>query len=142
LTKDSTPDFGLDFPIIKRKVRGQRLVYLDNAATSLKPLQVVEAVSAYYRDECASVHRGAHYLSDEATVAFEEVRSKVANFINAESTQQIIFTAGTTASINMIAQSFGSQFIKPGDEILLTAMEHHSNIVPWQMLQDTRGAVL
>ncbi len=131
-----------DFSILKEKVRGKPLVYLDNAATTLKPKSVVDAVRRYYDKECANIHRGVHYLSELATEHFEATREKIRAFINAEKSHQIIFTRGTTESINIVAQSFGRKFLKTGDEILITYMEHHSNIVPWQMLCEEKGCVL
>lgn len=123
-----------DFPILDRLIHDHPLVYLDNAATTLKPQCVGEAVLKYYQWETANIHRGVHHLSEQATLAFESVRGKVAEFINAPSEKQIIFTAGTTDSINIIAQSYGEKFIGADDEIIISEMEHHSNIVPWQIL--------
>jgi cysteine desulfurase/selenocysteine lyase len=131
-----------DFPILRSKVRGKRLVYLDNAATSQKPQSVIDAVARFYTSENANIHRGVHYLSERATVAYDEVRDKVTGFINAPSSRSVIFTRGTTEGINLVAQSYGRTFLKPGDEILITSMEHHSNIVPWQLLCQQTGAVL
>ncbi len=131
-----------DFPILERQVHGKPLVYLDNAATSQKPLSVIEAVSNYYKNYNSNIHRGIHTLSEEATAAFEETREKVADFIHAPSPKEVIFTRGTTESINLVAQSWGGQNLKPGDEILLTQMEHHSNIVPWQMVAKEKQAKL
>ncbi|HNQ12625.1 MAG TPA: cysteine desulfurase [Bacteroidia bacterium] len=123
-----------DFPILTQEVNQRPLIYLDNAATSQKPKQVIDAISQYYKTYNANVHRGVHFLSQEASAAFEDVRVKVKNFINAQSEQEIIYTSGTTASINLIAKSFAQTFLKEGDEILISEMEHHSNIVPWQMI--------
>jgi cysteine desulfurase/selenocysteine lyase len=131
-----------DFPILATAVRGKPLVYLDNAATSQKPRQVIEAMSAFYTAGNANIHRGVHYLSERATLAFEEVREKVARFLGAESPSEIIFTSGTTASINLVAQSWGRSTLRPGDEVLVTGMEHHSNLVPWQLLCEQTGAAL
>jgi cysteine desulfurase/selenocysteine lyase len=117
-------------------------VYLDNAATSQKPQSVIDAVTHFYRAENANIHRGVHYLSQQATAAYNEVRDKVARFLNARYVEEVIFTRGTTDGINLVAQSYGRKFIKAGDEILITAMEHHSNIVPWQLLCEQTGAVL
>lgn len=131
-----------DFPILSTTVRGRPLVYLDNAATSQKPSQVIEAVSDFYRSRNANIHRGLHQLSEQATVAFEGVREKVARFIGAESPREIVFTRGTTEAINLVAQSWGRSTLRPGDEVLVTGMEHHSNLVPWQLLCEATGAVL
>jgi len=131
-----------DFPILSRQIRGKPLVYLDNAATSQKPLAVIEAVSHFYRSENANIHRGVHYLSERATLAYESVRSRVARFVNASTEREIIFTRGTTEAINLVAQSWGRSTLGPGDEILITGMEHHSNIVPWQLLAGQVGATL
>lgn len=129
-----------DFPILHQEVNGQPLVYLDNAATTQKPNSVIEAISNYYRMDNSNVHRGAHALADRATVKFEAAREKVANFLNAPSSRQIIWTRGTTESINLVATSWGRTFLKPGDRILVSAMEHHSNIVPWQLAAQATGA--
>jgi cysteine desulfurase / selenocysteine lyase len=131
-----------DFPILARKVHGQPLVYLDNGATSQKPQAVIDAVSRYYAEENSNIHRGVHYLSERATAAYEEAREKIKRFINAPKTQEIIFVRGTTEAINLVAQSYGRAFLKAGDEIIVSAMEHHSNIVPWQMLCEQVGARL
>lgn len=130
-----------DFPILNRKVNGQPLVYLDNAATSQTPKQVIDAIVDYYSRYNANIHRGVHTLSQEATDAYEESRKKVQHHFNAAKAHEIIFTSGTTHSINIVASGFSS-FLKKGDEILVSAMEHHSNIVPWQMLCERTGAVL
>src|SRR4051812_12173864 len=131
-----------DFPMLRQTVRGKRLVYLDNAATSQKPQVVIDAVTRFYASENANIHRGVHYLSERATVAYDQARETVARFINAGSSHEIIFTKGTTEGINLVAQSYGRTFLKPGDEILITGMEHHSNIVPWQLVCEQTGAVL
>jgi cysteine desulfurase/selenocysteine lyase len=131
-----------DFPILSERVRGKRLVYLDNAATTQKPRQVIDAVSHFYGAENSNIHRGVHYLSERATAAFEAVREKVARFLNAPSARQIIFTRGTTESINLVAQSFGRSTLQPGDDVLVTEMEHHSNIVPWQLVAEATGATI
>ena len=131
-----------DFPILKEKIRNKPLVYLDNAATCQKPQAVIDSISHLYMHEYANVHRGVHTLSIKATDRYEGAREKVKNFINASSTKEIIFVKGTTEAINLIAQAFGKTNIKKGDEIVITAMEHHSNIVPWQMLCEETGAVL
>jgi cysteine desulfurase / selenocysteine lyase len=128
--------------MLRQSVRGKPLVYLDNAATSQKPQAVIDAVTRFYSSENANIHRGVHYLSERATVAYDEVREKVARFINARSSHEVIFTRGTTEGINLVAQSYGRTFLKPGDEVLITAMEHHSNIVPWQLVCEQTGAVL
>ena len=130
-----------DFPILKREVNGYPLVYFDNAATSQKPQVVIDSIVDYYSNYNANIHRGVHALSQEATDAYEAARKKVQKFIGAEKLHEIIFTSGTTHSINIVANGF-SHFLKEGDEILVSAMEHHSNIVPWQMLCERTGAVL
>ncbi|MFC2175871.1 aminotransferase class V-fold PLP-dependent enzyme [Bacteroidota bacterium] len=130
------------FPILKREVNGKPLVYLDNGASSQKPQSVIDAISRYYTLENSNIHRGVHTLSQEATSAYEEVRKKVQLFINAKHDHEIIFTSGTTGSINLVASSFGEKMVQKGDEIVITAMEHHSNIVPWQMLCERKGAKL
>ena len=130
------------FPILQREVNGKPLVYLDNGATSQKPQSMIDAVSNYYSNENSNIHRGVHTLSQEATSAYEDVRKKVQKFINAEHDHEIILTSGTTGGINLVASSFGESLVRKGDEILITAMEHHSNIVPWQMLCERRGAHL
>lgn len=131
-----------DFPILKEKIRNKPLVYLDNAATCQKPQAVIDSISHLYMHEYANVHRGVHTLSVKSTDRYEGAREKVKNFINASSTKEIIFVKGTTEAINLIAQTFAKANIKKGDEILITAMEHHSNIVPWQMFCEETGAVL
>ena len=131
----------LDFPILGRTVHGRPLVYLDSANTSQKPLRVIETMDYYYRQENANIHRGTHLLSELATRGYEGAREVVRRFLNASSTKEIVFTRGTTESINLVASSFGAAF-KPGDEIVLTTMEHHSNIVPWQLLCQRTGARL
>jgi cysteine desulfurase / selenocysteine lyase len=131
-----------DFPILGQPVRGKPLVYLDNAATSQKPQVVIDAVTRFYASENANIHRGVHFLSERATLAYDAVREKVARFLNAGSAREIIFTRGTTESINLVAQSFGRAVLRPGDEVLITGMEHHSNIVPWQIVCEQTGARL
>ena len=131
-----------DFPILKEKVHGRELVYLDNAATSQKPQQVVDAIVEAYSHWNSNIHRGVHHLSQVATSKHEEARQKVADFIGAKSSDEIIFTKGTTDSINALAFSFGEAFIGEGDEIIVSGLEHHSNIVPWQMLCERKKAVL
>ena len=123
-----------DFPILKMKVLGHPLVYLDNAATSQKPQSVIDALVRYYEGENANIHRGVHYLSQIATEAFEQARETVRAFVNAARASEIIFTRGTTEAINLVAHSYGRANVGAGDEVLITAMEHHSNFVPWQML--------
>ena len=131
-----------DFPILSRQVHGKPLVYLDNAATTQKPAQVIEAVDHYYRHYNANIHRGVHTLSAEATAAYEAARHKVRDFLNAGSDKEIIFVRGATEAINLVAQTFGRSTLKGGDEIIISTMEHHSNIVPWQLLCEQTGAVL
>ena len=131
-----------DFPILKEKVHGKALVYLDNAATTQKPLAVIEALDSYYREYNSNIHRGVHLLSEKATAAYEASRVTVRNFLGAADTREIIFARGATEGINLVAQTWGRQNVKAGDEILLTTMEHHSNIVPWQMLCEEKGAIL
>ena len=131
-----------DFPILSRTVRGGRpLVYLDNAATSQKPRQVIDAISRFYGCDNANIHRGLHYLSEHATAAFDAAREKVARFLGAGSAREIVFTRGTTEAINLVAQSWARTTLRPGDEILVTAMEHHANLVPWQLVCEQTGAV-
>ncbi|MHB1049959.1 MAG: SufS family cysteine desulfurase [Bacteroidota bacterium] len=130
------------FPILAMTVHGNPLVYLDNAATTQKPRSVIDSVDQYYRSQNANVHRGVHYLSEVATFEYEKSRGKIKNFINAADNKEIIFTKGTTDSINLVAHSFGRAFISSGDEVIISAMEHHSNIVPWQMMCEERGAKL
>jgi cysteine desulfurase/selenocysteine lyase len=131
-----------DFPILDQKVNGQPLIYFDNAATSQKPRAVIEALDQYYERDNANVHRGIHELSNRATAAFEASRVRAAKFINARSPDEIIFTRGTTEGVNLVATAWGNQNVKAGDVILLTEMEHHSNLVPWQMLAARTGAKL
>ncbi|HZM85857.1 MAG TPA: cysteine desulfurase [Blastocatellia bacterium] len=131
-----------DFPILKQTVYGKPLVYLDNAATSQKPQAVIDAMANYYSMDNSNIHRGVHLLSERATKAYEETREKVRRFINAAETKEIIFTRGTTEAINLVANSYGRANVKTGDEVLISAMEHHSNIVPWQILCDEKGARL
>ena len=131
-----------DFPILDSKVNGKPLVYFDNAATSQKPWQVIKAIEHYYTDLNSNVHRGVHHLSQQATDAFEASRKKVADFINAKHDHEVIFTKGTTEAINLVAHSYGKQFVQPGDVIIISALEHHSNIVPWQLLCEDRKAEL
>ncbi len=131
-----------DFPILKEKIRGKDLVYLDNAATCQKPQAVIDSIVQVYSHDYANVHRGVHTLSVRSTDKFEAARTKVKEFINAASDKEIIFVKGATEAVNLVAQTYGKANIKAGDEIVITAMEHHSNIVPWQMLCEQTGAVL
>ncbi|HKY08178.1 MAG TPA: cysteine desulfurase [Candidatus Binatia bacterium] len=131
-----------DFPILKRQIHGKPLVYFDNGATSQKPQAVIDSLARYYSGENANIHRGVHWLSERATADYESARAKVRAFINAPSDQEIIFVRGTTEAINLVAQSYGRSFLQAGDEIIVSAMEHHSNIVPWQLLCGQVGARL
>ena len=131
-----------DFPILNAKVRGKELVYLDNGATAQKPAMVIDAINTYYKDYNSNIHRGVHHLSQVATTAYEEAREKLRGFINAPKLEEVIFTEGTTESINIVASCFGRNSLNKGDEVIISAMEHHSNIVPWQMICDEREAVL
>ena len=130
------------FPILHRKVKGKDLVYFDNAATSQKPIQVIDALVHYYTHYNANIHRGLHTLADEATAAYEAARVSVQEFIGAAYHEEIIFTKGTTESINLVARSWGSSFLQKGDEIIISSLEHHANIVPWQMIAQEKGAIL
>ena len=131
-----------DFPILKREVNGKPLVYFDNGATSQKPQIVIDTISYYYSFENSNIHRGIHTLSQEATNSYESAREKIKTFVNAKHSHEIIFTSGTTSSINIVASSFGKKYLKKGDEIIISTMEHHSNIVPWQMICEEAAAVL
>ncbi|MEY3417183.1 MAG: hypothetical protein RL711_1718 [Bacteroidota bacterium] len=131
-----------DFPILLEKVNGKSLVYFDNAATTQKPKQVVEALVEYYESSNANIHRGIHSLAEKATAAYEATRKTVQQFLHAAHEEEIIFTRGVTEGINLVAHSFGQAFIQQGDEIIISTMEHHSNIVPWQMLCEEKGAIL
>jgi cysteine desulfurase/selenocysteine lyase len=131
-----------DFPIFRQLVNGKPLVYLDNAATTQKPQPVLDALTRFYTKECANIHRGVHFLSERATASYETSREKVRHFINAASVQEIVFLRGTTEAINLVAQTYGKTHVGAGDEVLISAMEHHSNIVPWQMLCDEKDARL
>jgi len=131
-----------DFPALDQTVHGKPLVYLDNAATSQKPLAVIEAEENFYRRDCSNIHRGVHELSERATRAYEAARVKAQRFLNARDSREIVFVRGTTEAINLVAMSFGRKNIHAGDEVLITAMEHHSNIVPWQILCEEKGAKL
>ncbi|MCK6602559.1 MAG: cysteine desulfurase [Bacteroidetes bacterium] len=131
-----------DFPLLAGEINGKPLVYLDNAATAQKPESVIRRMDRYYRQENANVHRGIHTLSQNATTAYESTRSQVREFLNAREEEELIFTSGTTEGINLVAATFARQMLKPGDEILISAMEHHSNIVPWQMALEEKGGRL
>ncbi|MBI9060769.1 MAG: cysteine desulfurase [Marinilabiliaceae bacterium] len=131
-----------DFPILDQQVHGKPLAYLDNAATTQKPRQVIDAVNDVYTKYNSNIHRGVHHLSNVCTQAFEDARVKVQKFINAEHSHEVIFTRGTTESVNLIAHSFGDVFLKEGDEVIVSQLEHHSNIVPWQMLEQRKGISL
>src|SRR5438046_851717 len=130
------------FPILRKQVRGHQLVYLDNAATSQKPKAVIDAIVRYYERDNANIHRGVHYLSERATEEYETARKVVQSFLNAEHASEIIFVRSATEAINLVAQTYGRVHVGPGDEVLITAMEHHSNIVPWQLLCDEKSAKL
>lgn len=131
-----------DFPILGQQVHGKPLIYLDNAATAQKPKQVIEAIDTYYRETNSNIHRGVHSLSEKATAEYEAARDKVKQFINADSTKEIVFVRGATEAINLVAQSFGRNTLTANDEIIITELEHHSNIVPWQILSEQTGATL
>ncbi|HET9838402.1 MAG TPA: cysteine desulfurase, partial [Candidatus Angelobacter sp.] len=131
-----------DFPVLHQKVHGKPLVYLDNAATTQKPLAVIEAIENYYRHDNSNIHRGVHALSERATEAYERVRVAAQKFLNAADSREIIFVRGTTEAINLVAQTYGRKNVGSGDEVLITALEHHSNIVPWQLLCEEKGAKL
>jgi cysteine desulfurase/selenocysteine lyase len=132
-----------DFPVLKREVRpGVQLIYLDNAATSQRPVQMIAEITRFYRDHNANIHRGVHTLSVEATELYEGARAKIAAFINAPDPNEVIYTRNTTESINLVAHGWGRKYLQAGDEVVLTEIEHHSNIVPWQLLRDERGIVL
>ena len=131
-----------DFPILETEISGRKLVYLDNAATTQKPAVVLDALDEYYRTYNANIHRGIHHLAEKATAAFEETRKAARAFLNAATTEEIIFTYGTTDGINLVANTFGRKFLGEGDEILVSTLEHHSNIVPWQLLCEEKGCVL
>ena len=141
------PDFDVekireDFPVLKQKVHGKPLVYLDNAATAQKPYAVIDAIRRFHEVDCANIHRGVHELSQRSTAAYEETRAKAKRFLNARSKSELIFVRGTTEGINLVAELWGRKNVKAGDEIVISAMEHHSNIVPWQMLCEEKGAKL
>ncbi len=139
---DRAEELKREFPILARRIGDKRLVYLDNAATSQKPEAVLQAMDDYYRLYNANVHRGVHTLSEEATALYEQARVRIARLLHAPSEKQIVFTRGTTESINLVANAWGRANLKPGDEVLITEMEHHSNIVPWQILLDQIGFTL
>ena len=130
------------FPILNKKINNNQLVYFDNAATTQKPIQVIESINKYYSEYNANIHRGIHTLAEKATQEYEKTRKTVSKFINSRSEKEVIFTRGTTEGINLIASSFVKNFIKKGDEIIISEMEHHSNIVPWQMICEENGIIL
>lgn len=142
ITQPDLEKIRADFPILSRKVHNRPLVYFDNAATTQKPQVVIDALVNYYTSLNSNVHRGVHYLSQQATIAFEEVRKKLQQFVNARFSHEIVYTRGCTEAINLVASSWGRTNISAGDEILISTLEHHSNIVPWQMLCEEKGAVL
>jgi len=131
-----------DFPTLKQKVHGKPLVYLDNAATSQKPQIVLDTTMRYYTAENSNVHRGVHFLSERATKEYEDARTKVRRFINAAEDREIVFVRGTTEAINLVANTYGRQNVRAGDEVIISAIEHHSNIVPWLMFCEDLGAIL
>src|SRR5579862_3688447 len=131
-----------DFPILKRLVHGKKLVYLDNAATTQKPRKVIDTISEYYENQNSNIHRSVHELAEEATVAFESSRDKVQGFVKAKSREEVIFTRNATEALNLVARSAFDKYVKAGDKIVVTEMEHHSNFVPWQQLSQRKGAKL
>ena len=131
-----------DFPVLSETVRGKQLVYLDNGATTQKPQSVIDCIDEYYSKYNSNIHRGVHHLSQVATQAYEDARETIRGFLGAKSINEIIFTSGTTGGINLVASTWGRKFVKEGDEILISAMEHHSNIVPWQMLAERKQLTL
>src|SRR5215469_1048517 len=142
-----TPTFDVekiraDFPVLKQQIHGKPLVYLDSAATAQKPFSVIDAIRKFHEVDCANIHRGVHELSQRSTAAYEETRAKAKRFLNARSKNEIIFVRGTTEGINLVASSWGRRNVKAGDEIIISALEHHSNIVPWQMLCEEKDAKL
>jgi cysteine desulfurase/selenocysteine lyase len=144
-TSRPAPDWAAvraDFPILRQEVHGYPLCFLDNTATAQKPEPVLAAMDAYYRTTNANIHRGVYQMSEQATALYEDARARIAAFINARSSREIIYTRNTTEAINLVAATWGRANIGPGDAILYTAMEHHSNIVPWQLLAQDRGATL
>lgn len=130
------------FPVLDQEVNGKKLIYFDNAATTQKPAVVIDAISDYYKQFNANIHRGLHSLAERATAAYENTRKTVQQFINANEVEEVIFTSGTTESINLVANAFGRKFLQPGDEVIISELEHHSNIVPWQMICEEKGAIL
>jgi len=138
----NVPRIRQDFPILRQRVHGKPLIYLDNAATTQKPQSVIDALRRFYEEDCSNVHRGVHQLSERATQTYEEARAKAQRFINAAESREIIFVRGATEAINLVAASYGRANVGPGDEIIISAMEHHSNIVPWQLLCQEKGARL
>ena len=142
LTNENIRRLRKDFPTLHQQVHGNPLIYLDNAATSQKPRQVIERINQYYQLENSNIHRGVHFLSQQATDEYEKARHLVQEFINAEHAHEIIYTKGTTEAINLVASSFGRKYLKEGDEIIISSLEHHSNIVPWQILCEQTGASL
>ena len=142
MNKFNVQDIRKDFPILSREVNGKPLVYLDNGATSQKPQVVIDAITGYYTNDNSNIHRGVHTLSQVATTAYEEARIKIQKWINAEHLEEIIFTKGTTDGINLISNAWGRANLEKGDEVIITEMEHHSNIVPWQMICDEKEAIL
>lgn len=139
---DNINEIRNDFPILQRKIKGKDLIYLDNGATTQKPQQVIDAVANYYSNENSNIHRGVHTLSQEATTKYEASRTLIQKFIGAKHNHEVIFTKGTSDGINLIASTFGKKHLKKGDEVIITAMEHHSNIVPWQMICEDKEAIL
>src|SRR5471032_761039 len=131
-----------DFPVLKQTIHGRPLVYLDSAATAQKPFAVIDAIRRFHEVDCANIHRGVHELSQRSTAAYEETRAKAKRFLNSRSKNELIFVGGTTEGINLVASAWGRTNVKAGDEIVISAMEHHSNIVPWQMLCEEKGAKL
>ena len=131
-----------DFPILSRKVNGKQLIYFDNGATAQKPKLVINTITNYYENQNANIHRGVHTLSQEITIAYENARATIQKHLNAAHAHEIIFTKGTTDAINLVASSFGKKFISKGDEIIVSEMEHHSNILPWQQICEEKGAIL
>src|ERR1035441_7452214 len=129
-----------DFPVLKQTIHGKPLVYLDSAATAQKPFAVIEVIRRFYEVDCANIHRGVHELSQRSTAAYEEARIKAQRFLNSRSTDELIYVRGTTEGINLVTSSWGRKNVKAGDEIVISAIDHHSNIVPWQMLCEETGA--
>jgi cysteine desulfurase/selenocysteine lyase len=149
ICKNITTEMAIDinyirsqFPALNQKVYGKQLVYFDNAATTLKPISVIEEIKRFYENENSNIHRGTHYLSQIATEYFENTRSYIAKYLNAKFSSEIIFVRGATEGINLIASSFGKEFIDKDDEVIISTLEHHSNIVPWQMVCESKGAKL